>query len=152
SSAVAFITAHEDPSKEETALDWAALAAFPGTLVFYMGVRTLEAVTGRLIQKGRPPEEPAAVIERGTLPGQRVVAATLGEIANRATAAEIRPPALTVIGSAVALREKLDWLHAGPLHGRRVVITRARPQASGLAAPLSELGGGVVGAPARKKP
>src|SRR4029079_8426874 len=77
SSAVAFITAHEDPSKEETALDWAALADFPGTLVFYMGVRTLEAVAGRLIENGRGPEEPAAVIERGTLPGQRVVAGTL---------------------------------------------------------------------------
>jgi uroporphyrinogen III methyltransferase / synthase len=150
SSAVAFITAHEDPSKEETALDWAALADFPGTLVFYMGVRTLEAVAGRLIENGRAPEEPAAVIERGTLPGQRVVAGTLGEIADRATAAEIRPPALTVIGRVVALRQELDWLEAGPLHGRRVVITRARPQASGLAGRLTELGAEVVEAPAIK--
>ncbi len=80
-SAVAFVTGHEDPDKPESALDWAALAAFPGTLVVYMGVRRLEAIAGRLIAGGRPGAEPAAVIERGTLPGQRVVSATLQTIA-----------------------------------------------------------------------
>src|SRR5437660_4522307 len=85
-SAVAFVTGHEDPDKPESALDWTALAAFPGTLVLYMGVRTLPAVCARLIEHGRSPAEPAAVIERGTLPGQRVVSAPLAEIAERAEA------------------------------------------------------------------
>src|SRR3954452_4992116 len=68
-SAVAFVTGHEDPGKEESALDWGALAAFPGTLVFYMGVRALPRIAERLTAAGRPPEEPVAVVERGTLPG-----------------------------------------------------------------------------------
>ena len=76
-SAVAFVTAHEDPAKDESALDWAALAAFPGTLVFYMGVRALPQVAARCIAHGRAADEPAAVVERGTLPGQRTVTGTL---------------------------------------------------------------------------
>src|SRR5436309_833438 len=80
SSAVAFVTGHEDPAKWDegtgSALDWPALARFPGTLVFYMGVRRLEAIAARLIDGGRPPSEPAAVIARGTLPDQRVVTGT----------------------------------------------------------------------------
>ncbi len=147
-SAVAFVTAHEDPSKAESALDWAALAAFPGTLVLYMGVRTLPAVAARLIEHGRPPTEPAAVIERGTLPGQRVVRAALAEIAERAQLEEIRAPAVTVVGPVAALRERLSWLERAPLFGRRVVITRARAQASELASRLAELGAEVVEAPA----
>jgi uroporphyrinogen III methyltransferase / synthase len=147
-SAVAFVTAHEDPAKHESALDWSALAAFPGTLVFYMGVRTLPAVCDRLMEHGRERSEPAAVIERGTLPDQRVVTTTLGEIAARAAAEGIRPPALTVVGPVVALRERLAWFERAQLFGRKVVITRARAQASGLAAQLAELGAEVVEAPA----
>ncbi|MGZ4202151.1 MAG: uroporphyrinogen-III C-methyltransferase, partial [Thermoleophilaceae bacterium] len=80
-SAVAFVTGHEDPEKPDSALDWPALAAFPGTLVFYMGVGRLEESARKLIESGRDGSEPAAVIERGTLPGQRTVRATLREIA-----------------------------------------------------------------------
>ncbi len=81
-SAVAFVTGHEDPSKASgSALDWQALGAFPGTLVFYMGVRQLGTIAERLMGAGRPASEPAAVVERGTLPGQRVVVGTLGTIA-----------------------------------------------------------------------
>jgi uroporphyrinogen III methyltransferase/synthase len=147
-SGVAFVTAHEDPSKDESALDWAALAAFPGTLVFYMGVRTLPAVAARLAEHGRSGDEPAAVIERGTLPGQRVVTAPLAEIAGRAAEAGIRPPALTVVGPVAAMGERLAWLERAPLYGLTVVITRARAQASGLAAQLAALGASVVEAPA----
>ena len=78
-SAVAFVTGHEDPAKHETALDWEALARFPGTLVFYMGVKNLPQIAERLMAAGRAPDEPAAVVERGTLPGQRTVTAPLGE-------------------------------------------------------------------------
>ena len=72
---------HEDPEKPDSALDWPALAAFPGTLVFYMGVRALPRIAGQLIAGGRPADEPAAVVERGTLPGQRTLLATLAEVA-----------------------------------------------------------------------
>ena len=82
-SAVAFVTGHEDPAKDETALDWQALAEFPGTLVLYMGVKSLPEIAPRLIDAGRDPAEPAAAVERGTLPGQRhVVPATLGTLAD----------------------------------------------------------------------
>ena len=82
-SAVAFVTGHEDPGKPETAIDWVALAAFPGTLVFYMGVRNLPAIAERLIEAGRPGDERAAVVARGTLPAQRAVRAPLRELPER---------------------------------------------------------------------
>ncbi|HEY6694386.1 MAG TPA: uroporphyrinogen-III C-methyltransferase, partial [Solirubrobacteraceae bacterium] len=69
-SGVAFVTGHEDPAKPGSAIDWPALARFPGTLVFYMGVRTLPRIAERLVAEGRSPDEPVAVVERGTLPGQ----------------------------------------------------------------------------------
>ena len=147
-SAVAFVTGHEDPEKEESALDWDALARFPGTLVFYMGVGRLPRIARALTAAGRSPDEPAAVVERGTLPGQRAVLATLATIADRAAAEGLRAPAITVVGPVAALREQLAWLEQRPLHGRTVAVTRARAQASGLAARLRGLGAGVVEAPA----
>jgi uroporphyrinogen III methyltransferase/synthase len=147
-SAVAFVTGHEDPAKEGDALDWAALARFPGTLVLYMGMKNLPLISQRLVAGGRPAEEPAAVIQRGTLAGQTTVTATLADIAERVAEAGIRPPAITVIGQAAALRDTLAWLESRPLHGRRVAVTRARAQASGLAERLRSLGAEVVETPA----
>jgi len=147
-SAVAFVTAHEDPGKKNDAIDWGPLARFPGTLVLYMGVRRLPDVAAELLAGGRPSDEPAAVIERGTLPDQRVVHATLATLAQRAAEAGIQPPALTVIGAAAALGEQLEWFAAGPLAGRTVAVTRARAQASELASALRALGARVVEAPA----
>jgi uroporphyrinogen III methyltransferase/synthase len=147
-SAVALVTGHEDPAKAESALDWPALAAFPGTLVLYMGIKNLDGIAARLIEGGRPPSEPVAVVERGTLPGQRTVRATLGDIAARVAEAGIRPPAITLVGSVARLRDELQWLERRPLFGRRVVVTRAREQASGLAARLASLGAAVVETPA----
>ena len=147
-SGVAFVTGPEDPSKPESAIDWPALARFPGTLVFYMGVRGLPKIAERLVAEGRPRDEPVAVIERGTLPGQRTLLATLGDVAERAAAERIRPPAITLVGDVAGLREQLAWLEARPLHGRTVAVTRARAQASALAARLRTLGAAVVEAPA----
>jgi uroporphyrinogen III methyltransferase / synthase len=147
-SAVAFVTGHEDPEKEESALDWEALARFPGTLVFYMGVKRLGENAGALIDGGRDPAEPTAAIERGTWPGQRTVTATLGTIAEAVAREEIEAPALVVVGEVARRREELEWLERRPLHGRRVVVTRARAQASGLAATLRGLGAEVVELPA----
>jgi uroporphyrinogen III methyltransferase/synthase len=145
-SGVAFVTGHEDPGKPETALDWPALAAFPGTLVFYMGVKALPRIAQQLIAGGRPADEPVAVIERGTLPGQRTVLSTLAEVV--ADAEGIRAPAITLVGPVAALREQITWLETRPLHGRTVAVTRARAQASALAARLRGLGADVVEAPA----
>jgi uroporphyrinogen III methyltransferase / synthase len=147
-SAVAFLTGHEDPEKAESALDWDALARFPGTLVFYMGVKRLGENTAALIAGGRDPEEPAAAIERGTWPGQRTVVATLGTIAATVEREAVKAPALILVGAVAARREDLAWLERRPLHGRRVIVTRARAQASGLATILRNLGAEVVELPA----
>jgi uroporphyrinogen III methyltransferase/synthase len=147
-SAVAFVTGHEDPAKPETAIDWPALAAFPGTLVFYMGVRQLGRIASQLVASGRDGAEPAAVVERGTLPGQRTVRAPLSDIADAAGAAAVRAPAITLVGPVAALADELAWLDDQPLTGRTIAVTRARAQASALAARLRDLGAAVVEAPA----
>ena len=147
-SAVAFVTGHEDPAKPESALDWGALARFPGTLIVYMGVRQLGAIAERLLAGGRTRAEPAAVIERGTLADQRVLTGTLETIAERAAAERIRAPAIAVFGPVVALRERLQWFERRPLTGLTVAVTRARAQASALAATLQSLGAAVVETPA----
>jgi uroporphyrinogen III methyltransferase / synthase len=147
-SAVAFVTGHEDPDKPESALDWDALARFPGTLVFYMGVRRLPENAAALIEAGRDPAEPAAAIEKGTMDGQRTVVATLGTIAEAVEREGVGAPALIVVGAVAARREQLGWLERRPLHGRRVVVTRARAQASALAATLRDLVAEVVELPA----
>ncbi len=147
-SAVAFVTGHEDPDKPESALDWEALGAFPGTLVVYMGVRRLEAITGRLLAAGRSGEEPAAVVERGTLAGQRVLSATLSSIAERAKEGGVKPPAIAIFGTVAAEHERLRWWTTPPLAGVSVAVTRARAQASALVSRLRGLGAEVIEAPA----
>ena len=147
-SAVAFITGHEDPAKPESALDWAALARFPGTLVFYMGVRQLPAISAQLQAGGRAASEPAAVIERGTLPEQRVVTGTLATIADVAADASIRAPAISLFGPVAGLRAQLHWFEDRPLAGTRIAVTRARAQASALANRLRALGAAVTETPA----
>ncbi len=147
-SAVAFVTGHEDPAKDEAALDWDALARFPGTLVLYMGVKNLPEIAARLTAAGRDSGEPAAAVERGTLPGQRHVVATLGTVAAAVADADLKPPSILLFGPVAARGDAIAWLEHRPLHGRRVVVTRARAQASGLAATLAALGAEVVELPA----
>jgi uroporphyrinogen III methyltransferase / synthase len=146
-SAVALVTGHEDPHKDDTAIDWPALAAFPGTLVFYMGVRRLPHIAQALIAAGRSAAEPAAVIEGGTLPTQRTITSTLAGIADEARQQDVRAPSITVVGPVAALAEQLSWLSPRPLRGRTIAVTRARAQTSGLARRLGELGATVVQAP-----
>jgi uroporphyrinogen III methyltransferase/synthase len=147
-SAVAFVTGHEDPEKPETALDWEALARFPGTLVLYMGVKNLPTIAERLAAAGRDRDEPAAAIERGTQPAQRSVAATLSTLPGVVADAGLRAPAILLFGPVVARRDAIAWFEHRPLHGRTVVVTRARAQGSGLAAKLRSLGAEVVELPA----
>ena len=99
-----------------------------------MGVRTLPALSARLIEAGRQAGEPAAVVAQGTLPQQRTVLGTLGTIAEQAASAGLEAPAITVIGAVAALHGELDWRLPGPLAGVTVAVTRARAQASSLAA------------------
>lgn len=146
-AAVAFVTGHEDPNKPETMLDWEALAAFPGTLVFYMGVKNLPRISEQLIEAGRSADEPAAVIAQGTRADQRTVTGRLVDIPELALTAAIEPPALTVIGTVVEERQRIEWFERRPLFGRRVVVTRARAQAGKLAGRLRALGAEVIETP-----
>ena len=147
---VAFVTGHgrDDGGGEGDEIDWEGLARFPGTLVFYMGVKALPRIAERLVAGGRPPDQPVAIVERGTLPGQRTLLATLADAPERAAAEGIRAPAITLVGDVARLREELAWLERRPLHGRTVAVTRARAQSSALATRLRELGATVVEAPA----
>jgi uroporphyrinogen III methyltransferase / synthase len=137
----------EDEEPKEPDLDWSSLAAFPGTLVFYMGVRRLANIARSLIAAGRDPTQPVAVVQDGTLPTQRTVSATLETIAHDARVAEVRSPSIVVVGPVAALAEQLAWIGARPLAGRTVAVTRARAQASELARSLQALGAQVVQAP-----
>jgi uroporphyrinogen III methyltransferase/synthase len=143
-TAVAFVTGRTGADGE---LDWPALAAFPGTLVFYMGVQRLGRIAASLIEAGRDGAEPAAVVEAGTLARQRTVSGTLATIAELVEQAAVGSPSITVVGAVAALAEQLDWLPTRPLAGLSVAVTRARAQSSALAARLGELGASVVQAP-----
>ncbi len=144
STAVALVTGH---TRTEAERDWRALAAFPGTLVFYMGVRALAGLARSLIDAGRPPSQPVALVERGTLPDQRTVTGTLATIADLARREDVRAPAVAIVGAVVELANSLEWLPVRPLAGRTVAVTRARAQASELARRLEELGASVARAP-----
>jgi uroporphyrinogen III methyltransferase/synthase len=151
STAVALVTGHtRADGSEDSSMNWAALAAFPGTLVFYMGVRQLPQIAESLLTAGRPAAEPVAIVERGTLPDQRTVTGTLEDIAEVAAREQVRAPSITIVGPVAGLAEELEWREGGiryPLAGRTVAVTRARAQASGLARKLEELGASVVQAP-----
>jgi uroporphyrinogen III methyltransferase/synthase len=143
-SSVCFIAGHEDPTKEESAIDWSA-AGSCGTLVFFMGTRNLAAIASQLVAHGRPPETPIAVIHWGTRPRQQVVTGTLENISQRA--ADLHPPTVIVVGDVVKLRDQLNWFERLPLFGKRIVITRARDQAGVLREALVELGAEVIELP-----
>ncbi len=106
-SMVTFITGHEDPTKDETALDWETLARFDGTIVIFMGVKMLGRNTGELLKFGKDPKTPVALIERGTRPDQRVTIGTLETIADIAKEQGVKAPAITLIGDVVKLHEIL---------------------------------------------
>jgi uroporphyrinogen III methyltransferase/synthase len=137
---LAFVTGHEDPHKEESSIDWESLGQGIGTLVFFMGVKNLPDITQKLIAHGKSPETPVALIRWGTTPGQQTVTGTLDDIAERVKKAGLKAPAIIVVGEVVRLRESLKWFENRPLLGKRIVVTRARQQASDLVTRLSDLG------------
>jgi uroporphyrinogen III methyltransferase/synthase len=143
SAQVTIVTGHERPGKPRSDVDWAALAGLPGTLVVLMGVARLAPVASALMAGGKPGDTPVCVTQSGTTAAQRSVVGTLATIAGDVASAGIRSPAVTVIGAVAALREQLAWAEIRPLHGRRIVVTRARAQASALVERLRDLGADV---------
>jgi uroporphyrinogen III methyltransferase/synthase len=141
-ASMAFITGHErgDKAESESKIAWEKLATGVGTLVFFMGVKNLPEICNSLIAHGRASDTPVAVIRWGTTPEQRTVTGTLQDIADRVAQAKLKPPAITVVGEVVRLRDELNWFEQRPLFGRRMVVTRAREQASEFKTILTELG------------
>jgi uroporphyrinogen III methyltransferase/synthase len=148
-SDVAFASGHDADGSHPSHTDWAAVARGTGTLVLFMAGRTLAANLARLIDGGRAPVTPAAYVAAATTPEQRVVTGTLATLPGEVARAALDPaaPALVIVGDVVALRERLAWFAPEPLAGRRLLVGRARPGPSAIAARLRALGAEVVEAP-----
>ncbi|MFX4260632.1 uroporphyrinogen-III C-methyltransferase [Pelotomaculum propionicicum] len=139
-STFAVITGNEDPLKEDSSIDWAKISTGAGTLVFLMGMANLPHITKRLVENGRSPKTPAALVRWGTRPEQRTLVGTLEDISRKAESEGFKNPALIIIGEVVRLREKLSWFEKKPLFGKRILVTRSREQASVLSEALEALG------------
>lgn len=142
----AVVTGHEDPTKPESTINWGKISTAVDTLIFLMGVANLPQIVDKLISNGRSPLTPAALIRWGTKPAQEVIVTTLAEVPN----VKIKPPAIFVVGEVVKLREQLKWFETRPLFGKRILVTRARAQASKLSKALQDLGADVIECPTIK--
>ncbi|MBI4530567.1 MAG: uroporphyrinogen-III C-methyltransferase [Candidatus Latescibacteria bacterium] len=140
SSTLTLVTGHEDPLKDQSEVNWEALAAGTGTLVFFMGARNLSLIVEQLIANGRSHDTPVALIRWGTYPEQRTLTGTLADIVGKAARADFQPPVLIVIGDVVRLRERLNWYETKPLFGKRILVTRSREQAGNFSRRLLDLG------------
>jgi len=147
-SAVAFVTGQERPDKQSPGLDFRALAGFPGTLVYYMGVTTAAEWTSALVAAGKPADTPAAIVRRCSWPDQQVISCTLATVPDELQRRALRPPVVVVVGDAVERRSAVAWFSARPLFGVRVLVTRAAEQADELSGQLAELGADVLVQPA----
>lgn len=148
-SAVAFITGQQQSDEAPLPINWKALANFPGTLVFYMGVTTASTWTQNLVNAGLSPETPAAIIRRCTWPDQKVIRCALKSVAKELTPAnKLRPPVIVILGEVAALGEDFDWVSTRLLHGCGVLVTRPKGQTDELSADLQRLGADVHSQPA----
>ena len=143
-TSVTFVTGHEDPTKGAPTIDWDALARAGGTLVLYMGMRSLPRIVAALREAGRADDTPAAAVQWGTHASQRTVVATLATIEQCAAAAGMEAPVIFVIGEVVRLRDEIAWFERRPLFGWRVLVTRAQMPSSTLARLLENAGADVV--------
>jgi uroporphyrinogen III methyltransferase/synthase len=139
-ASVAFLTGHEDPTKESSNIDWSKLSTGAGTLVIYMGIKNLPIIVANLIKYGRDPQTPVAVVRWASTPQQRSVVGTLETITQVVTDAAIKPPALIIVGEVVKLRDTIDWYEKRPLFGKKIIVTRTRDQASELVSGLEDFG------------
>jgi len=140
-STVSFITGHEDPTKKEPKIRWDKISTGAGTLVFLMGMGNLPMIAAELIKNGRDPETPVALIRWGTLPEQETTIGKLKNIGEIARTKKIRPPVVILVGEVIELREKLNWFEHLPLFGKKILVTRAKEQASDLSERVRDLGG-----------
>ena len=140
-------TGHEDPTKPESKLDYAQLAANPGTRVMLMGVERIGTISAELVRHGAAPETPVALVRWGTTGRQQTLSGTLTDIAQKVQEAGFKAPAVCVIGQVAKLREKLAWFDNRALSGKRIVVTRTRQQAGALSSRLRELGADVIEIP-----
>lgn len=147
-SAVALVTGQEREDKVSPGLDYSALAAFPGTLVFYMGITTAARWSAALILAGKSPTTPAVIVRRCSWPDQETIPCTLGTAADVIQSRRLRPPALVIVGSVAAVAPEHGWFVDRPLFGVRVLVTRAAHQAGELGAALADLGAEVLFQPA----
>lgn len=139
-SAVALITGHEKDDKQGSALDYAALAKFPGTLVFYMGVTTAAEWSAALITAGKPAATPVMIVRRCSWPDQLVLSSRLDRVAADLKQAQLRPPLIIIVGEVATDPSCANWFTSRPLFGQRVLVTRAEEQSAALVERLSELG------------
>lgn len=146
-STVTIVTGHEDPDKPAPGLEWSKLAGGHGTLVFLMGMKNLAGIAANLMAEGQAATTPVAIIRWGTRASQQTVVGTLGDIVEKAQAAKMEPPTVIVVGEVVKLREQLNWFEQRPLFGRRVLMTRAKEQATELAVLLAGYGAEPIEAP-----
>lgn len=143
----AVVTGHKDPTKVTAETRWELLGEAADTLLVLMGMRNLPEIVARIIDGGRSPTTPAAVVMNGTLPTQRVVEAPLAELPARAAEAGVTAPAVVVVGDVVKLRDTLAWYERQPLFGRRVLVTRSAEQSPELARALVSAGAEPVVVP-----
>src|SRR5881394_574783 len=146
-SHVTFFAGHEDPTKTESAIDYAALAKLGGTQVMLMGVDRLRAVTSEMLKHGVRRDLPVALVRWATTGQQQTLTGTLSGIAQKAEAKSFEAPAVAVFGDVVSLRATLNWYEKRPLLGKRIVVTRTRKQASALSNKLRALGAHVIELP-----
>ncbi len=147
-SSFAVITGHEDPTKDSSSINWEKLATGVDTLIFLMGMKNLPEIVAKLMEYGRPSNAPVAVIKEGTRPEQETVVGSLKDIVAKAEEYHLTAPAVIVVGNVVRLREKLRWFDNRPLFGKRILVTRARRQASALSRLLAERGAQPIELPA----
>ncbi len=143
-SSFAVITGHEKPGKLSSSIQWDKIATGIGTLIFLMGVENLEFIVNNLIIAGRSQDTPVALIRRGTFLDQQVISGTLNDIVIKVREAKLLPPAIIVVGETVKLREDLKWWEDKALWGAKIVVTRARAQASGLIERIRDKGGEAI--------
>lgn len=141
------IPAQAGISSVPVGLDFPALAKCPGTLIFLMGVANMDFIARRLMECGKDPKTPLAFIEKGTTPYQRTVMATLETAGETIARENVTAPAITIMGGVVELGQTLAWKKNLPLAGKRLVVTRAAKQASGITARLTALGAEVIETP-----
>lgn len=146
-SQLTLFTGHEDPTKEESSLDYAHLAKTPGTRVFLMGVARLREITAELVRHGADAATPMALVRWATTGRQWTITGTLGTMADVAEQVGFSSPAVAVIGDVVRERDKINWFEQRPLLGKRIVVTRTREQAGELSVQLRDLGADVVELP-----